>query len=254
MMFQLSAACGCSVGKVRKNNEDNFSLNGRSLAANNSGLKVAVTAKYLLDTEKCFAVFDGMGGEEAGEIASFTAAQTLKKSLSALQEYVQSPSAFLKQACEGMNLAVCQEMDKLPFGRMGTTAAMLYFTTDEVYSCNLGDSRIYRLRDQEFMQLSTDDSEHQPDHLLHKKAPLTQFLGVYPDELRLVPHIAKGNLQRDDIYLICSDGLTDMLTNIEICTCLKQHASMKQGVEHLIGEALNKGGKDNVTVLLIKVI
>lgn len=62
-MYQISVACGCDIGRVRARNEDNIYLNGRTLEQNNRGLKGILTAKYLLDTEKCFAVFDGMGGE-----------------------------------------------------------------------------------------------------------------------------------------------------------------------------------------------
>lgn len=64
-MYQISVACGCDIGRVRARNEDNIYLNGRTLEQNNRGLKGILTAKYLLDTEKCFAVFDGMGGEQA---------------------------------------------------------------------------------------------------------------------------------------------------------------------------------------------
>ena len=77
-MYQISVACGCDIGRVRARNEDNIYLNGRTLEQNNRGLKGILTAKYLLDTEKCFAVFDGMGGEQAGDAAAFTAARALR--------------------------------------------------------------------------------------------------------------------------------------------------------------------------------
>ena len=97
-MYQISVACGCDIGRVRARNEDNIYLNGRTLEQNNRGLKGILTAKYLLDTEKCFAVFDGMGGEQAGDAAAFTAARALRAGQERLQEYVVRPSAFLKQA------------------------------------------------------------------------------------------------------------------------------------------------------------
>lgn len=77
-MYQISVACGCDIGRVRARNEDNIYLNGRTLEQNNRGLKGILTAKYLLDTEKCFAIFDGMGGEQAGDAAAFTAARALR--------------------------------------------------------------------------------------------------------------------------------------------------------------------------------
>ena len=86
-MYQISVACGCDIGRVRARNEDNIYLNGRTLEQNNRGLKGILTAKYLLDTEKCFAVFDGMGGEQAGDAAAFTAARALRAGQERLQEY-----------------------------------------------------------------------------------------------------------------------------------------------------------------------
>jgi serine/threonine protein phosphatase PrpC len=118
-MYQISVACGCDIGRVRARNEDNIYLNGRTLEQNNRGLKGILTAKYLLDTEKCFAVFDGMGGEQAGDAAAFTAARALRAGQERLQEYVVRPSAFLKQACSEMNDAVCAGCEALPYDRMG---------------------------------------------------------------------------------------------------------------------------------------
>ena len=117
-MYQISVACGCDIGRVRARNEDNIYLNGRTLEQNNRGLKGILTAKYLLDTEKCFAVFDGMGGEQAGDAAAFTAARALRAGQERLQEYVVRPSAFLKQACSEMNDSVCAGCEALPYGRM----------------------------------------------------------------------------------------------------------------------------------------
>lgn len=86
-----------------------------------------------------------------------------------------------------MNDAVCAGCEALPYGRMGTTVAALLFTAEEVYACNLGDSRIYRLRGRVLTQISVDDSEPVPEGTGHGKPPLTQYLGVFPDELTLVP-------------------------------------------------------------------
>lgn len=252
-MYQISVACGCNIGKVRANNEDNIYLNGRTLEQTNRGLKGTLTSKHLLDTEKCFAVFDGMGGEQAGEVASFTAARALRAEQERLREYMMRPSAFLKQACAAMNDAVCEACEQLPYGRMGTTAAALLFTAEEVYACSLGDSRIYRLRDRVLTQMSVDDNEPAPEGAENRKTPLTQYLGVFPDELTLVPHLVKSELRSGDFYLLCSDGLTDMLPNVVIADCIRQHTSVKQSTEHLIRAALQNGGRDNISVIGIKV-
>ena len=252
-MYQISVACGCDIGRVRARNEDNIYLNGRTLEQNNRGLKGILTAKYLLDTEKCFAVFDGMGGEQAGDAAAFTAARALRAGQERLQEYVVRPSAFLKQACSEMNDAVCAGCEALPYGRMGTTVAALLFTAEEGYACNLGDSRIYRLRGRVLTQMSVADSEPVPEGAGHGKPPLTQYLGVFPDELTLVPHLVKSALKPGDFYLLCSDGLTDLLPNVMIADCIRQHTSVRQITEHLLRTALQNGGRDNVSVIGIKI-
>lgn len=255
MMLHLHAACGCSMGNVRKNNEDNFYFNGRGLEMKNEGMRGSSVGKYQLDKECCFAVFDGMGGEEYGEVASFFAMSALKEKMNELKDIVVAPREFLEETCEKMNSAVCDESNRLCSGRMGSTATMLFFVPDEVYVCNLGDSRAYRIRDNELMQISKDHVEKLPDEVVGKrKARLTQHLGVSPENMRLEPYIAKGSLHKGDIYLICSDGLTDMLSNVEIVSCLKKFGSVRRCVVRLIAQALKNGGKDNVTAIVIKVV
>lgn len=252
MIFQLSAACGCNMGRVRKNNEDNFYFDGKSLPEENKGLGGCIAKKVVLENDAFFAVFDGMGGEEYGEKASFAAAEISKEKAIRNSRYTTGSRAFLQQLCDEMNHSVCKCQKELHVSRMGTTAAMLLFVPDEVYACNLGDSRIYRLRDDEFSQLSVDDVEHIPESV-HRKAALTQFLGVPEDELSLEPHIVKCELKRGDVYLICSDGLTDIVLNLDICMILRQHISVRQSVHHLISEALKNGGRDNITAVVIRI-
>lgn len=254
MLLQLHAACGSNIGKVRNNNEDNFFFNGRGMEMNNRGLAGTSAGKFPLSSECCFAVFDGMGGAEFGEVASFVAVETLKEKMVQLSTYIESPRPFLEDTCDAINSAICKESAKLSSGRMGTTTAMALFIPDEVYVCNLGDSRVYRLRENEFTQLSNDHVETFPENTKTRRKPrLSQYLGIFPEEMVIEPYIAKGSLRKDDIYLICSDGLTDMMTNLEIYNCLKAHASPRQTVAHLINAALKNGGKDNITVIIIKV-
>lgn len=252
MILQISAACGCHIGKVRKNNEDNLYFNGLSLPEENPGLNGIISEKRNLETLLCYGVFDGMGGEEYGEKASFAATETAKEKIERSRHYAIGPRMLLTQLCGDMNCAVCERQKQLYVRRMGTTCAMLLFVPDEVYACNLGDSRIYRLRDNEFSQISVDDTERLPEGA-HRKAGLTQFLGVPEDELMLEPHILKCGIERGDIFLICSDGLTDMVSNLDICMILQSHISVKQSVKHLISEALRNGGRDNTTVIVVRI-
>lgn len=254
MAMHLRAACGCDTGKIRSNNEDNFYFNGRGMSLDNMGLEAVLSGNFSLNTEHCFGVFDGMGGEEFGEMASFAAVDMLKRQMEEMIPENGSPKAFLEVSCDAMNEVVCAESVKMVSGRMGTTAAILLFVPEQVYVCNLGDSRIYRLRNKTLSQISCDHVEKFPAGMQVKRKPrLTQYLGIFPDEMMIEPQIAVGEVRKDDIYLICSDGITDMLTDGEICRCLKAHRSPIQIVRHLIDQALAAGGKDNITAIVISV-
>lgn len=250
--FFIEAACGSSVGRIRGNNEDNFFFNGRTLPQENRGLSLVYSVKARTSAEQLFSVFDGMGGEEAGERAAFLAAQTTAARTEDFRRFVMQPRVFLERLCEEMNRNVCEASLQLKSGRMGSTYATLLFVEDSVYASNLGDSRIYRLRNHELLQVSEDHLERFP--IPNQKPRLTQYLGVLPDELTLEPFIAKAELQSGDQYLICSDGLTDMLDNVEICTVIKGCASVRKCAAKLIERANRKGGKDNITVVVCKVI
>ncbi len=253
MSYIINAACGCNMGKVRKNNEDNFCFANKILPLQNRGMNYVFSQKVDLSSFPLFAVFDGMGGEDYGEVASYTAAQTAAKHARLTETYLVSPREFLKELCEKTNSAVCEKGTELASEYMGTTLAALLFTEDFAYICNLGDSRIYRIRDNEIMQLSHDDVE--PEAIYpYKKPRLTQHLGIPETELLLQPHIGKTSVKKGDTFLICSDGLTDMLSNVEICSVAKNHASAKQTVADLITNALNNGGRDNVAVIVCKIV
>ncbi len=252
MPFYLKAACGCHVGKVRKNNEDNFFFDGRCLEEVNRGLKEVVTMSAVLRKELCLAVFDGMGGENFGETASYAAAACLRDSTKRLRDYVIPARQFLNESSQIINRAVVQKAKDLYTERMGSTMVELYFTWRSVYVCNVGDSRAYRLRNGELLQISEDHVEKRRDKST-RKAPLTQYLGLDPEEYRLEPYIAKGDLKKGDQYLLCSDGLTDMLTNIDISVAMSEECSVEQKVKNLIETALDRGGRDNITVIVISI-
>lgn len=252
MALHIDAACFCHMGKVRKNNEDNFFFDDRCLEAVNNGLKHPVTMSRSLRRELCIAVFDGMGGENYGELASFAAAESMKSMSRKLMDYFIPEREFLTGMCMKINNAVVAKKQEMCTEHMGTTMALLYFSHGYVYVCNLGDSRAYRLRDGEFLQI-TEDHVEKRDEKLGRKAPLTQHLGIDPEEMIIEPHIAKGELRRGDIYLICSDGLTDMLTNLEIDDILSRSYDMEECARSLVDSALEKGGRDNVTVIVCRV-
>lgn len=254
MVYQLSAACGCSIGRIRDNNEDNFYFNGHILGEQNNGLNSTVSMKCRTSNPVCFAVFDGMGGEERGELASYTAAAALDVRIKDLRSTLSAPKEFLESSCCAMSDAVCAAGKPLAAGRMGTTVAMLLLSMDKAYVCNIGDSRVYLLRDDELLQISEDHVESLPPGSRQKKPRLTQYLGACKDELMLEPHIITYDIQPRDTFLLCSDGLTDMLASEEICVCITQHISTKRMVSHLIDLANHHGGRDNITALIIKIL
>ncbi len=253
MPYILDAACLCNTGKIRKNNEDNFFFDGRCLEVENNGLKHPVTMTKALRRELCLAVFDGMGGENFGEVASFTAADCMQSATRKLKDYFIPERKFLNSMCLKINEAVVAKQQELCTERMGSTMAALYFSHRYVYVCNLGDSRAYRLRNGEFLQLSVDHVEKREGQA-RKKAPLTQHLGIKPEDFLIEPYIAKGELKHGDRYLLCSDGLTDMLRNYEIDEIMTGADSAEECAIALVDSALEKGGKDNVTVIVCRIL
>ena len=249
MTFTYDAACWCVTGKIRKNNEDNFYFDGRSLDVENNGLKHPVSFADRLCSDSIVAVFDGMGGESYGEVASYTAAACMKETVRNFRDVIIPESKQLLDLSNRMNDAVVEKQKEQLTEHMGSTLVVLLFNQSYVYACNLGDSRAYRLRSGEFLQLTEDHVEHRLESSL-KKAPLTQHLGISPEELRLEPYIAKGRLEDGDKYLLCSDGLTDMLSNLEIAEIMTRFSDPEQCVIALIEAAMEKGGRDNATAVV----
>lgn len=254
MDFCIEAACGSSVGKVRRNNEDNFLFDGTCLPQDNRGQMPPLNLYGAFEDNVYMAVFDGMGGMDHGEVASQTAAEYTKELLS--QEIEPLPQ-FLEEVCLQTNRAVWQEQTALGTHNMGTTLAMLCFQDDRVYAVNVGDSRILGLRGDRLVQISadhTDEAYMKAHNIVGRKPRLTQYLGMDPGQVRLEPHLTGGSLQTGDVYLICSDGLTDMLDNETIRQILTVSGNASACVEGLIGVALNKGGHDNVTVIVCRIL
>ena len=252
MGFIIEAACGCNKGKIRKNNEDNFYFDGKCLEAENNGLKNPVHIEAPAKRGLSYAVFDGMGGENFGEIASFAAARQMQQTERTLGDYLIPEKKYLFRLSMSLNEAVLQAKREQCTNRMGTTMVALYFSGRYVYVCNIGDGRAYRLRDGEFLQISEDHVECGPGRE-HRKAPLTQHLGIDPEDMLIEPYIAKGELRKGDMYLLCSDGLTDMLNNLEISCLMHDSTSVDECVAQLIQAALEKGGRDNITVIVCRI-
>lgn len=250
MHYRVQGACVCHMGRVRGNNEDNFFFDGQCMDAKNLGL-----SKPLVMEANCpvrLAVFDGMGGANYGEIAAYTAAKEM-------QSIKHSPMSWLFPMEKRQNALVCrlnqgvlQASERMPCSGMGTTMAMLDLAAGSCFCCNVGDSRIYCLRDGKFRQLSTDHVSLSPGKNGGKPG-LTQCLGLDPGLAQLSPTHGKGRLCRGDMFLLCTDGLTDMLDDGQIREILISERLVQCAASELLRAALEKGGRDNITAIVCKI-
>ena len=252
MAYQIEYAYTCHIGKIRNNNEDNFWCCGDSLEAQNQGMS-HIRSGYMKQSEyPLLAVFDGMGGESCGEMAAFLAAEACGEHFKTAKDGIRNdPEEFLNEICESMNQAICDYGRTNKINSMGTTAALLAFAEDAVYSCNLGDSRIYKSDREKFYQISQD---HVLGRSLFGKAPLTQYLGMEEENLQLEPSNSRQEIKIGNRFLLCSDGITDMLSDGEIADILSRDIPVAKTVEILVDRALKKGGRDNITVVLCEIM
>lgn len=252
--MQVLAAYECNQGKVRTNNEDNYFFNGRIAGEKHRNQKSFLQMKRIIHKAVLFSVFDGMGGEEHGEIASGIAAkcmrQRMKKTCSGI------PSDFFKGLCHEMNEAIYQKSLELQADRIGTTMAAVYLQYDRAWICNVGDSRIYRMRDGLLERLSHDHTNMEfleSRHLSNTKSGLTQYLGMDSAKYYLNPYIDDVRIRSGDHFILCSDGLTDMVGEEEIRRIIEQSTSAEDCAGKLVDRALENGGKDNVTVIVCRI-
>lgn len=254
MILNIDAACGSFIGNGRGTNEDNFYFHKKHLPANNKGLKNPL--KYAGNTAEgmLFAVFDGMGGEVNGEEASGMACQVFSEEFKKMEEIVFSGKEFFLRTCQKANDEVNRISQEKKSGTMGTTVAALYLTQDEVVACNLGDSKIFRVRQNQMIQISEDhtDEKIMLSMGVEKKPVLLQFIGIPNTEMMLEPYICKGELQAEDTYVICSDGVTDVLGMEEIYDIVSKNVA-SDSVNYLLAEVNKRDGLDNSTVIVIKV-
>lgn len=240
MKYSVSYSCICHVGKCRRMNQDNFICEGRYRTLENEGA-VSLTGSLCSQTPAVLGVFDGMGGEECGETAALIAAQDAAELI-----LTGDMEADLLGLCQKANEDICRYIREHNLSSMGTTAALLGFTQNGITLCNIGDSKIFRFSDGILRQISVDHVSAAP---FGGKAPLYQSLGIPPEEMLIEPYIGKSAYKPGDLYLICSDGLTDMMTNGDIEELLCRNAPEK-AAQLLLEGALSNGGVDNITLIL----
>lgn len=230
------------VGLVRSNNEDTFLANPKS--------------RFCL-------VADGMGGAAAGETASRIFAQTASKVFFNRTPADEKEAIHLVQVTfRQANEEILNHVEQYPEHKgMGCTAELLAFTSTGFVVGHMGDSRTYRLRQGALKQLTKDHSlvQDQIDQGLITESQarthsmrnvILRAVGVRPspalDTLR-------GPIFPGDLYMLCSDGLTDLVEDNTITQVLNQDGDIKNKLDHLVNLAKQAGGKDNITVVLAEI-
>jgi protein phosphatase len=246
----LEFASLSDTGMVRSGNEDALALA--------PDLRLAILA-------------DGMGGYNAGEVASGMACALLKNELASSPFATgdttiptEQAHAWLQGAIGRTNAAIFQlAQSQMQYAGMGTTLVLVLFHGKKLTVAHLGDSRLYRLRNKQLMQITSDHSvlqaqidagiltPEQAKQSTHKNL-VTRALGVEP---QVQAEIHDYQTLQGDLYLLCSDGLSDMLGEAEMQQLLhdEQHQPALC-VDHLIARANQNGGRDNVSAILVKVL
>lgn len=232
------------IGRVRQNNEDNL---------------------FVDEKRGLFIVSDGMGGQQAGEVASNAVVTVLPPMIEQLAARVGTPS---KEACEQVLrdaiLELSQRLHDESTGQaglqgMGATVVVVWLQGQQAHMASMGDSRIYLFHEKQLTQLTQDHSvialllrhkEITEEEAKHHPARgrLSRYVGMEGDtfsDLRTVP------LFPDDRLLLCSDGLTGMVSHGEIAHVLANCPDPEVGCNELVDMANKAGGKDNITALII---
>ncbi len=232
------------------------SVQGRTRFVNQDSYRIS----YFGDDASLFIVCDGMGGHNAGEVASSYCVRLLADEFENNYDK-NSPAKWLIEAVKKTNRTLYNKADANPklFG-MGTTMVALIIIRNTAYCVSVGDSRIYLL-DEEFRQLSEDDSEAWE---LYKKGLLTKDeILDYPRKNLLTAamaisrdvfvHTYEQKINENQTYLLCTDGLTDYLTDDKIHAILSESIDAQQKVEKMIEKALANKSDDDITVLMVEI-
>lgn len=235
------------VGKHRDHNEDSFVCG-------------TITDSYILTV-----VIDGVGGYHGGEIASKLAADKITECLSPLQPADDKGKELCQAIVEANNLIMIEQYKQPHFKEMACVLTALLVCPEEkrAYMSHVGDTRLYEFSNKKLTKLSHD---HSPIGILEEKGLLTEEEAMTHPRRNIIerclgqrtyhtnePDIENAvfDLKEGSTFLLCSDGLTDMVNSKEIIQILSSDDNLDEKAKALIDEANNAGGKDNVTVLLL---
>ncbi len=235
--MKLRVSGKSDIGKKRGNNQDSFLVN---------------------DSLNLFAVADGMGGHSGGEVASAVAVKTLE---AIFQESRDKPvPTRLQDAVHLSNRAIFEQSKANPkLQGMGTTLTAVAFDEPWLHICQVGDSRCYLYRKSELFQITEDHSQvyellkagliTEANFHNFQRNVITRSVG-YEEKVQV--DLACRLVQKGDRYLICSDGLSGMVSNEQIARIL-QNFEVELATQHLVDLANAQGGEDNISVIVIEV-
>lgn len=231
----VTATLRTDIGKVRRQNED---------------------AAWLDEKLGVFAVADGMGGHLAGEVASGMAINAVKRMAA---EHDVASISVMREAVEAAHEAILAHAKENPAcAGMGTTLSLMWRGGRYMYIAHVGDSRIYRFGAGGLEQITQDHSlveELVRARILTREEArrhprrniITRALGTQGDN---APDLLAAERRRGDVWLLCSDGLTGMVSDEEIARTLGETKDLDAAADSLLARALEAGGRDNVTLIL----
>ena len=247
-MIELDISAASRTGCVRSQNEDMILVDNQFIRDDYYRKQTVLDG----DDRLMVAVADGMGGHNRGDIASDDVLHNLQ------YFFFDIPSCLsagdFNEAIVGWlesinNYVASKGRADEQFKGMGTTLVGFTYYNHDFYSMNCGDSRLYRFRNHQLVQLTTDHSLSNMVVGEKRKNIITNCIGggcvsSYIDMVQMTDDVFSG-----DIYILCSDGLTDMLSDEEICILMEQHVD----ADTLCDAAIEAGGIDNVSCCVIKV-
>lgn len=245
------------TGLVRESNQDHFLIAelSRTLWVSQTSLPQP-EIQYASRRGHLFLIADGMGGVRGGEIASTLTVKTVEKFMLELFHRAEDFQTALRVA----HSRLLKETARHPeVAGMGTTLTMAVVNKWKLFVVHAGDSRCYLFRDRNLAQLTDDhtfvaelirNGVLKPEDAAHHayRNVVTNIVGGSQKSVHA--DIQEIEIQPDDVLLLCTDGLTDMLTNDEIGNILKVERDPQSACDCLVNQALENGGRDNVTTIV----
>lgn len=241
-MEYLAVSALSHEGLVRDHNEDSLVVGPWTTPA--TVTQTPQTSYFPLTDPVVFGVADGLGGHPAGEVASTLTVQELARAGPTMTD-----EDAVRAALRACNETVYGAAVRTPeWGGMGSTVAGVAVAGSDAIVFNVGDSRVYAFGDGDLTQLSVDDNPPLGPGQTHTSV-LTQTIGGHPRDRAIEPHVATHASADHAGFLVCSDGLSDVVEASTIAAIL-QRTSGQQATYQLWRAAIDGGGPDNITIVL----